>query len=361
MSPVQIRVDPFNSFQKRWFIIRRLRHQKIIFTLLFILLLILVFFVIHPYLGTILAAMILSYTFYPVYKRLLGFLHYKWLASLFTCVLIMVIIVLPVIFLLSSLFTEVLDSYQFVVSTANQLNVSSSSFAQFLQEETGYVLNVQEIAQKGLQKALTVLRALFVTLPKRILHVFIMFFLMYYLFKDGDKLVSYLKRALSMKEKHHFEIMKQIDDVVYAVVYGHVTTSLVQGILGGFGFFLFGITSPLLWGMVMALFAFIPFLGTWLIWLPASLFLILQGILTPEVNSIFYGVGLFLYGLFVVSAIDNVIRPMIIGSRTKIHPAIIFIGVLGGLAMFGFIGIVIGPLLLALLRTFIDLYHRDVS
>ncbi|MDP3765715.1 MAG: AI-2E family transporter, partial [Nanoarchaeota archaeon] len=147
--------------------------------------------------------------------------------------------------------------------------------------------------------------------------------------------------------------------VTYGVFYGNITIAIVQGILGIIGFALLGVPSPILWGFVMMLFALVPYFGSAIIWLPAALNLIFIGYLQNDSSLIIRGTILIAYGVLVISTIDNILKPKLIGSKAKIHPILVLIGVLGGLSLFGFIGFILGPLMLALLVTFIDVYEKE--
>ena len=135
-----------------------------------------------------------------------------------------------------------------------------------------------------------------------------------------------------------------------AVLYGQVMTAVIQGALGGIALFIFGVPNWIFWGAIMIIMAFLPVLGTPLIWVPAAVGLILDGEMAR-------GVGLLIFGATIVMNIDNFIRPRLVSGRTKVHPVLILIGVLGGLKIFGFIGMLIGPLVLALLMALIKFYE----
>ena len=128
--------------------------------------------------------------------------------------------------------------------------------------------------------------------------------------------------------------------------------AVLQGILGGIGFFVVGIPNPVFWGFIMTILAFLPIVGTGLIWGPAGIILIAEG-------NIIWGIFLLVYGFFIVAGIDNIIRPRIISGKGKIHPIVALIGIIGGLKVFGFLGIIIGPLIAALFITMAEFFYED--
>jgi len=147
--------------------------------------------------------------------------------------------------------------------------------------------------------------------------------------------------------------------VTFAVFYGNIFVAIIQGILGGVGFFVLGVESPVLWGFVMILFALIPYFGTAIIWLPAALNLLFKGYLENDASYTARGIILIVYGILVISSIDNILKPRLIGSKAQVHPVLVLLGVLGGLSLFGFIGLILGPVMLALLMTFVDIYEEE--
>jgi predicted PurR-regulated permease PerM len=197
------------------------------------------------------------------------------------------------------------------------------------------------------------------SIPSILLNFFVMIFVVYYLLKDGEAVVKRIKNILPLKESHKQHVLERFHDITYAVFYGNISIAVLQGILGGIGFLILGVSSPILWGFVMMLFALIPYFGTAVIWLPAALNLIFTGYLQNENSLIIRGVILIIYGIFVISSIDNILKPKVIGIKANVHPILVLLGVLGGLSLFGFIGLVLGPVMLALLMTFVEIYEEE--
>jgi len=130
--------------------------------------------------------------------------------------------------------------------------------------------------------------------------------------------------------------------------------------VGTLGLYIFGIKSPLVWGIIMVIACMIPFVGAPVVWFPLGVFKVIIGLNSGNNYETIMGIGLLAYGFIIVSSIDNLIRPKIIGDRARIHPTIILLGILGGLAIFGFIGIVVGPLILSLFLTFAEIYKTEI-
>jgi len=181
----------------------------------------------------------------------------------------------------------------------------------------------------------------------------------FFLFRDGKILIDKVERIMPLKDKYRKHVFEKLNNMTYAVIYGSIIIAIIQGTLGGIGFLIFGLPSPLLWGMAMIFASLIPYIGSSIIWFPASLILILDGYVSLETTPIIKGILLILYGIFVVSTIDNILKPKIIGSKGGLHPVLVLLGVVGGLKFLGFIGLIIGPIILAMLVTFINIYEEE--
>jgi predicted PurR-regulated permease PerM len=178
---------------------------------------------------------------------------------------------------------------------------------------------------------------------------FFVLFTMYYLFRDGDEIVRRLPSALPLSIEQGEAIIARIKEVVSASVYGVVTIAALQGLLGGIAFWVLGIPSPILWAVLMTFLCMIPLAGSFLVWLPLAIYLMATGHWTKAVL-------LILWGALVVSTIDNFLRPKLLRNQTRLHELFVFFSVLGGISVFGLLGIVLGPVVLAitigLLQTF---------
>jgi predicted PurR-regulated permease PerM len=181
-----------------------------------------------------------------------------------------------------------------------------------------------------------------------------MLFLMFFLFMEGKEITEKIRNHIPLRAKQKKELSNKFNSVIYASIYGMIVTAFVQGAVASLGFWIFGVESPILWGLVTIIVAILPFVGAALVWLPSAVYKLFIG-------ETFNGLGILFYGILIISTIDNLIRPSIIGSRAKIHPALVLLGVLGGIELFGFLGIIIGPLILSISTMFMDLYFLEKS
>ncbi len=327
--------------------------------------------IVFPFLTSIVTGALLAFIFYPFYEWLRKKTTYKGVAAFVTAVIIVLLVTVPTVLIINN-FTK--ESHYLYLRTKQQIMGgefiedrcyednficnSAKSINNLLKDENvkTYSVNLLNDFINFITKKIS---NLIFSLPKIILHLIIMLFTTYYLLKDGKELVNRISRVAPLKVRHQEEIMKQFGEVTNAIIYGSFIVALVQGTLGAFGFWVFGFKSFISWAILMTFFALIPFIGTWVVWFPASVYLGLTGYLQSETTMMWKGIGLFFYGLLIISTIDNILKPIIVAGRAKVHPLLILIGILGGLFIFGLIGLILGPLILALFQTLITIYERE--
>ncbi len=346
-------------------------HTKHFFWISFLAIATLAVFVIRPYLRVVLAGVVIAYIFYPIYERFQRVLVFRNLAAFLATLFIIILISIPIIIFLYSISG---DATTFYLLTKQKL-LSGELFGDVkCTEGIVCVINnnikallsnpkVMFYVNNSLTHATSFLldytSNIFLSIPRFVLKVFIFLFVLFYSFRDGKNVIVWLRDILPMKPHFKEDVLRRSQEVIFATVYGVIIVAVIQGIVGTIGFILFGVPSPILLGLLLMFAALIPFVGTALVWLPASLVVFLNGYLTGDTTMIGKGIGLFLYGALIISLIDNLIKPKIISKEAKLHPVLILIGLFGGLRVLGPIGIVIGPLVLALLVTFVDIYQRD--
>jgi predicted PurR-regulated permease PerM len=293
---------------------------------------------------------ILTYTLFPVYRFILQKTKKPQLSSALAIVLALVVMILPTIYLVSELVDQVSGAYNtFQADSLNRvgdyINRITNGRVDLNEETIAPTLN--QIRQSIVGLAPNILGSI----SEFLLGLFIMFFVMFYGFREGQIFISYLRDLLPLETELKDSLFYEMRTITQAVLYGQVLTALVQGGLGTLGLLVCGVNNWLFWGALMVIMALLPVLGTPLIWVPAAVGLILDGEVTR-------GVVLLVYGATIVMNIDNFLRPKLVSSQTKVHPVLILIGVLGGLKVFGFIGMLVGPLILAMLMALIKFYEQ---
>ncbi|MBI2558486.1 AI-2E family transporter [Candidatus Woesearchaeota archaeon] len=339
---------------------------------MFLAILLLGFFITKPFLPALFTGAIIAYLSYPLYKKLLAHIKNKNFASFIIAFFIVLIFAIPFIVVLGLVSKEAYLTY----TTLNQQDLGTNFLRVVCKDESWMSCKavkslVDFLPRKDLDYYLQVtigkitifiienVSRFLSSIPLILLNFFVMIFVVYYLLKDGEIMAERLKKILPLKESHKQHVLQTFHNTTYAVFYGNILTAVLQGILGVIGFLALGIQSAILWGFVMMVFALIPYFGTAIIWLPAALNLIFIGYLQNDNSSTIRGVILIVYGIFVVSSIDNFLKPKMISAKAKVHPILALIGVLGGLSLFGFLGLILGPVMLALLMTFVDIYEDE--
>ncbi|MEW6063412.1 MAG: AI-2E family transporter [Nanoarchaeota archaeon] len=316
-------------------------YYKIGLVIVFLLIIYLSYIIIKPFISALLASVILAYIFYPIYTRINKKINNTNISAIITTLLLISIMVLPIIFIADNLIEETIK-----INKGGQAQKILDFSFQMVGPD--FALFMDAIIKEASLYIKKIASELLATIPNLILNIFIMFFVIFFLFRDGKDLIKNIE-ALPMKDHQKEILFGQFKIVSKAVLYGWFIAALVQGVLGAIGFAIFGISNPIFWGFVMAILAMIPVIGTPIIWAPAGIWLIYSG-------SIISGIGLLIYGFLFISTIDNFVKPIIIGKKTKIHTVTIFLGIIGGIKLFGITGIVIGPLILSYLTSFIKIY-----
>lgn len=327
--------------------------------------------IIYPFLTCILAGAILAYLFYPIYRVVKKVVRWKGVAAFITTILIILLVAIPATLLIQNVTKE---THYIYIRTKQHLATGEiietrcydqtflcktvTSFNALMRDENikGYLIDrLNEVLGYITKKVSEII----FSMPKLIIYLLLTMFTTYYTLKDGKEFVERAAKAAPLKVHHQEEIIKQFDDVLHAVIYGSLVVAIIQGTLGAFGLWLFGIKGFIWLGVAMTFFALVPFVGTWIVWLPASLSLGISGYLQGETALIWRGIGLFFYGLLIISTIDNILKPIIVGGRSRIHPLVILVGILGGLFTFGFFGLILGPIILAVFQTLLIIYERE--
>jgi len=346
-------------------------YRKSFFALILLVLILISFLIIKPFLTALLTGIIFSYIFYPVYLQISKRISNKNISSLITSIIVILIITLPLFFVLNTISKEAYTTYLLSKQKLTSGNLlieceppdkTSCKISNFISKtindpQTKYYFDT---AMKNVTSKITgSISNLLFSIPIFILDMFIVLFVMFFLFRDGKILINKIERIMPLKDKYRKHVFKKLNNMAYAVIYGSIIIAIIQGTLGGIGFLIFGLSSPLLWGVVMIFASLIPYIGSSIIWFPAAILLIIDGYINPESSTLIKGILLMLYGIFIVGTIDNILKPKIIGDKAGIHPVLVLLGVVGGLSFLGFVGIIIGPIILAMLVTFIDIYEEE--
>lgn len=324
------------------------------------------FRIISPFLSTLVWAAVLAVMFQPVNRLLRRPLRgRKGLAALLSTAAVIFLIVFPFAFLVKLLAQELVDAYR----------VLERSFAEGYWERLWKALEASAPVKKLLDllssggeevdlEALVLGQvrhfALYLAnqsasfikgLSSAVFQFVLMVVALFYLFRDADAIVERMKLLLPLSQEEKEELLSRVVKMIHATLYGGLLVAVLQGFLGGVGFLVVGLPSPVLWGTVMAVLSFLPVVGAYLVWIPAAIVLLLQG-------SYLKALVLLGWGAAVVSSVDNFVRPLFISGRTKVHPLLLFFAILGGIKAFGLLGVVAAPLIVAFALAMLDFYTK---
>jgi predicted PurR-regulated permease PerM len=196
------------------------------------------------------------------------------------------------------------------------------------------------------------------TIPLMIAQVLLAFVLAYFVLSDWENILKKTVDLIPMREETKRRLIKQFKDITYTVIYAQLFVAMVQGFVGAIAFYILGVPFPIILGVVMAFCALIPAIGTAIIWVPASLYLILMGYFSQNYFVLGKGIFLFIYGLLVIGTIDNFLLAKIVHKRANVSQIFVIVGVIGGFSLMGVVGIFVGPILLPLLITYFKTFKE---
>lgn len=185
-----------------------------------------------------------------------------------------------------------------------------------------------------------------------IFRLFVTLFALFFLLRDSPSIMRLMRRALPFEEVRRERMIRQTRDLVYASVTAGLIIASLQGLLGGILFAALGLNAPVFWGVVMGFFALLPFLGTWVVWLPAAIWLASTGDLAKALT-------LAALGAVIVGGVDNILRPALLAGRTQMNGLLMFVSLLGGVSVFGLLGLILGPLVIALVAGLLEAYAGE--
>lgn len=320
--------------------------------------------IIIPFFAPITWAAVFVIIFFPLYEWVCKKVKSRGLASLLLCLFIVVLIIGPITYLFAALVDEAANAVSKVNAMYksgqldNILAIEVPGIDAIKEKLKPYYdlsqINLDQLIKDSIDKVTGVIfnqtSWLIANATKTFFYFFLMIFTMYYFFKDGEKIIRKIKRLMPIPAEQIELTFGQLRDVIQATMYGGVVVALIQGLLGGILFAIVGIPSAVFWGAIMAFLSIIPFLGAFIIYMPAGIILLLGG-------SYIKGLVVIAVGTIVISQSDNVLRPLLISGRTAMHPLMLFFAILGGIALFGLLGVVIGPLIAAVFVTLLKIFE----
>jgi predicted PurR-regulated permease PerM len=324
--------------------------------------------IIKPYLVDIFLALVIFFVARPIYQTLTLLLFGKRsLASLLTCLVLALIIIIPLITLVGIVASQALE-----FSSQISQGLQSGALGQWLDAKVSLVkayllhlnlpLPAEEIKFENLVRTVLTNASKFIyTKAIGILTGFTSFFLdlvlvlfvAFFLFLQGDEFIAEIKRLSPLSEVDNEMIVKEMEATIKATLWSTVVVAIIQGFPGGVGFFLFGVPQAAFWGTVMIPASIIPVVGAAIIWLPAVGYLFLQG---AWINAL----ALLVFCTLVIGTVDNILKPLLMRGTRSTPTVFVLLAILGGISYFGMIGFILGPFILSLLLSLLSIYEKAI-
>lgn len=320
--------------------------------------------ILWPFWSILVLSFLLTKLFRPVYQILTSKMR-ESMASILTCLLIVLIVFIPMLFFVGALSSEALGLYNWGRST--QIGLKIQVFMQesplILQvqntlEEFGFKLKFEPVQITALFSYIAKMAGLFVynqasAWAANILQFVALFFMMilviFFLLIDQERLIKFIIAVSPLPDDEDRLLLEKFGEIANAIIKGNGVCGLIQGILGGAIFAILGLNSPILWGGMMAILAFLPIFGIGLVMVPAAFILMLNG-------SLGAGIFLFCFYLALSFSMEYMVKPKMVGGEVHMHTLLVFLSILGGLSVYGVLGIIYGPLIVTAFLTLTEIY-----
>ncbi len=344
-----------------------LQNQRRAFTVFLVSLILLFAFILKPFWISFVLGMVLVILFYPLYQFFLKlFRNYRYPASFFATFAVVALLLVPgaviTSLVVNQLFNGVIDQAVNFIDTGRltallqKWNVNLDHYIALLDQTFHVQLNLKGMAGNTIkQSALTVYQyspAVLIQTVTFLFQSFLTLVVVFFLFVEGRNLYEEFVLISPLKDAHEHALGLEIRSMIYSVVYGSFVTALVQAFLAGVAFYFLDVQGYLVWAFLTFFFSFVPMIGATAVWLPTAIIFLLSG----ETRS---GVFLMIYGALISSGIDNILKPLLIGSKNSLHPVLLFLSIMGGIRWIGPIGILLGPIIAAVLLAALKIYKQD--
>ena len=339
------------------------KSQHYFFLVILVAVIVMTILIFFPFLTSLLVALVFSVMFRPLHRWISRIFskgnQASSISTFITLAIVAILVITPLIFLAKQIYVESENLYFTLTEEGERSQIihSLNAFSAALSNRLFNVfpaydfnsLNVTTYIQNFLEWSFANLDTIFSSVSKFALQIFIMLFALFYLLRDGGKLKQGIIVISPLNDQYDDKIFSKLKQAIRSVVVGSLVVGLIQGILTGIGFYIFGVPNPALWGSFAVVSALIPGIGTSLVLLPGVLYLFFM-------STNLHALGLLIWGIVAVGLIDNYLGPVLINRGVHIHPFLILLSVMGGLVFFGPIGFIAGPLIVALLFALLEIY-----
>lgn len=312
---------------------------------------VLVFFAVRPLLFAIMWGLIGAYVFMPLFRKLNVHIQNKTLVASITILIAILMIILPLWFVAPMIVQQVFEVFR-LSQTVDMTSVIHTILPTSSQQFTAQLsATVNSMIAKATAAIMSSIVDYLKNIPLLLVNFFVICFVFFFALRDSERLKEFIKGISPLSKSKEKILIKNFKDVTYSIIYGNFIVGLVQGLFAGLGLFMFGVSNALVLTILCILFSIIPVLGSFIIWIPVAIYMFISGDVTM-------GVLFVLYNFIIVSNIDNVLRAYILSKRTNLSPVFALISSIGGLLLFGVIGLILGPLIFAYFIILMDMYRE---
>jgi predicted PurR-regulated permease PerM len=312
----------------------------------------------QPFLAALVWSLTLAIVGMPLHRWIRRHVAKPGLAAMLSVAAVCIVIVAPAFFLTQRLVIETGEAIRMIAgeiktgALRRELMASPTlaGIVGFIERNVDVRDSIQQLVTRASGPAGSVVSGSIWAL----IEVLIVFFCLFYFFRDREAVITTARGLVPLSRAESDRLFSRVNDTVEATVFGTLVVAAIQGTLGGLMFWWLGLPLPLLWGVVMALLAIIPILGAFVIWIPAAIYLALHG----EVLS---AVILTVWGAVVIGLIDNLMYPILVGNRLRLHTLPVFFSIVGGLSVFGASGLIIGPVVLSVADGLVDVWRSRLE
>lgn len=323
-------------------------------SVILVVLIVLSFLLLKSILLSLITGILVALIFTPLYNKLLTKIKSKNFATFLICFLFIILIVLPLWFIVPILIDQSISIY----ITSQQIDFVTPLETLFptlfnmegMSAEIGSA--IYSFVTQITNSVMNILSNLILNFPTIFLHTIVMFFTFFFVLRDGKKFIAYIQSLLPFSKEVEKKLFKSSKDITLSILYGQVVIGILQGLIAGIGFFLFGLENALFLIILACIAGIFPIVGASIVWVPVAIYMIVSG-------EIFGAMGIVFFGL-IAAFFENIIKPIFVSRRTNVHSAIILVGMIGGLFFLGILGVILGPLILAYLLIVLEIY-RDKS
>ena len=317
-----------------------------------------------PFLSPLLSALVIAIVFYPVHSHMHRIVRSPSLAAFLSTTLVTLIIIVPAVLILMAISQEVSGLISLIDQKSTESGGLNALVNQLLERPLQWLGQYVDVSQFDIRAfVLSRLRELSSFLVNEVTIILggvtsfvvnsvITIFTLFFLFREGKSLRRRVAVVTPLSAEQFERLFNGIENTIIGTVYGGLVVAAVQGALIGIALWIFGIPSPVLWGAVAAFFALLPLVGTAIVWVPATIYLLATGHYWQAIVLVGWGAG-------IVGTIDNILRPYLISGRVQMHTLLIFFAVFGGVSVFGFLGLFVGPVILAITTTLLSMLRDE--